>query len=67
MSRWPAATRVTRSQPRLDLAQFYFAHGLAAEAVGLQSVRLADRLGASARTAPAAAVAWLLWYSLESG
>jgi tetratricopeptide (TPR) repeat protein len=29
------ATRVTRSQPRLDLAEFYFAHGLAAEAVGL--------------------------------
>ena len=29
------ATRVTRSQPRLDLAGFYFAHGLAAEAVGL--------------------------------
>lgn len=29
------ATRVTRSQPRLDLAGFYFAHGLAAEAMGL--------------------------------
>ncbi len=29
------ATRVTRSQPRLDLATFYFAHGLAAEAMGL--------------------------------
>ena len=29
------ATRVTRSQPRLDLAGFYFAHGLAAEAAGL--------------------------------
>lgn len=29
------ATRVTRSQPRLDLASFYFAHGLAAEAMGL--------------------------------
>ena len=39
----------------------------AAAAVELDIVRLADRLGPSARTAPAAAVAWLLWYSMESG
>ncbi|MDQ3208695.1 MAG: hypothetical protein M3Q37_08820 [Gemmatimonadota bacterium] len=39
----------------------------AASTVRLHTVRLADRLGASARTAPAAAVAWLLWYSLETG
>jgi tetratricopeptide (TPR) repeat protein len=29
------ATRITRSQPRLDLAQFFFAHGLASETMGL--------------------------------
>ncbi len=29
------ATRITRGQPRLELAQFYFANGLAAEAIGL--------------------------------
>ncbi len=40
---------------------------VAAETVGLGIVRLADRLGQSARTAPAAAVAWLLWHSMESG
>jgi uncharacterized hydantoinase/oxoprolinase family protein len=39
----------------------------AAETVGLDIVRLADRLGQSARTAPAAAVAWLLWYTMEAG
>lgn len=38
----------------------------AAETVGLDIVRLADRLGQSARAAPAAAVAWLLWHSMES-
>lgn len=39
----------------------------AAQAVGLDIVRLADRLGQSARTAPAAAVAWLLWHTMEAG
>ncbi|MBI1778643.1 MAG: tetratricopeptide repeat protein [Proteobacteria bacterium] len=29
------ATRITRGQPRLELAQFYFGNGLAAEAIGL--------------------------------
>ncbi len=38
-----------------------------AEAVGLDIVQLADRLGESARTAPAAAVAWLLWQTMEAG
>jgi uncharacterized hydantoinase/oxoprolinase family protein len=33
----------------------------AARAVGLNILPLADLLGPAARTAPAAAVAWLLW------
>jgi len=38
----------------------------AATAVGLEVIPLADRLGQAARTAPAAAVAWLLWYDMAS-
>jgi probable H4MPT-linked C1 transfer pathway protein len=37
----------------------------AARAAGLTVFSLADQLGNGARTAPAAAVAWLLWQSLE--
>ena len=39
----------------------------AARSVGLGVTPLADLLGNAARIAPAAAVAWLLWYSMESG
>ena len=39
----------------------------AATALGLEIVPLAGRMGDAARTAPAAAVAWLLWTSLEKG
>lgn len=39
----------------------------AARAAGLAVVALSDRLGPAARTAPAAAVAWLLCQSLERG
>ncbi len=38
----------------------------AAEGLGLETTRLSDRLGPSARMAPAAAAAWLLWLHLES-
>ena len=38
----------------------------AASSLGLGIERLFDRLGPSARMAPAAAVAWLLWLQLES-
>jgi (4-(4-[2-(gamma-L-glutamylamino)ethyl]phenoxymethyl)furan-2-yl)methanamine synthase len=38
----------------------------AARRAGLEVTRLADRLGAAARTAPAAAVAWLLAESIEA-
>jgi probable H4MPT-linked C1 transfer pathway protein len=37
----------------------------AAGSLGLSIIPLADRLGSAARTAPAAAVAWLLWDSIE--
>ena len=61
LERWPVITTAVVA----GLGDFIAVE--AAEAVGLHTVRLADRLGASARTAPAAAVAWLLWYGLESG
>jgi hypothetical protein len=38
----------------------------AAGTAGLSVVCLADHLGSAARTAPAAAVAWLLWRNMES-
>jgi probable H4MPT-linked C1 transfer pathway protein len=38
----------------------------AAASLGLEIIPLSDRLGPSARMAPAAAVAWLLWSSAES-
>ena len=38
----------------------------AAASLGLEIEPLSDRLGPSARMAPAAAVAWLLWWHLES-
>jgi uncharacterized hydantoinase/oxoprolinase family protein len=60
LKRWP----VIRSAVVAGLGDFIAVE--AVEAVGPDIVRLADRLGSSARTAPAAAVAWLLWYSMES-
>jgi probable H4MPT-linked C1 transfer pathway protein len=59
-----AIGRVRSRHPRLELAvvtglgDFIAAH--AASLAGLEVVHLADRLGSAARTAPAAAVAWLL-------
>ena len=38
----------------------------AAGRVGLSIMPLAEQIGSAARTAPAAAVAWLLWHTLES-
>jgi hypothetical protein len=61
LERWPAITSAVVA----GLGDFIAVE--AAEAVGLEVVRLADRLGQSARTAPAAAVAWLLWHSRGSG
>ncbi|HEV8177842.1 MAG TPA: hydantoinase/oxoprolinase family protein, partial [Gemmatimonadales bacterium] len=60
LERWPVITTAVVA----GLGDFIAAD--AADRVGLHTVRLADRLGESARTAPAAAVAWLLWYGLES-
>jgi (4-(4-[2-(gamma-L-glutamylamino)ethyl]phenoxymethyl)furan-2-yl)methanamine synthase len=42
-----------------------FIAGEAADSLGLEVVPLSDRLGLSARTAPAEAVAWLLWSNME--
>lgn len=61
VERWPVITTAVAA----GLGDFIAVE--AADSVGLHTVLLADRLGESARTAPAAAVAWLLWYSLESG
>ncbi|GAB4182350.1 MAG: hypothetical protein OHK0024_21740 [Thalassobaculales bacterium] len=36
------STGLSRSKPRLDLAQFFFAHGLAAEALGIMQLIAAD-------------------------
>jgi (4-(4-[2-(gamma-L-glutamylamino)ethyl]phenoxymethyl)furan-2-yl)methanamine synthase len=38
----------------------------AAASLGLEIIPLSDRLGPSARMAPAAAVAWLLWSNMEA-
>lgn len=60
LERWPVITSAVVA----GLGDFIAVE--AAEIAGLDIVRLADRLGPSARTAPAAAVAWLLWNSLET-
>jgi hypothetical protein len=56
--------RVRARHPRLDKAVVAglgdFIAAEAAQRMGLEVVPLADRIGAAARTAPAAAVAWLL-------
>lgn len=61
LERWPVITTAVVA----GLGDFIAVE--AAETVGLNIVRLADRMGQSARTAPAAAVAWLLWYTMGSG
>jgi (4-(4-[2-(gamma-L-glutamylamino)ethyl]phenoxymethyl)furan-2-yl)methanamine synthase len=61
LERWPAITCAVVA----GLGDFIAVE--AAALAGLDIVRLADRLGQSARTAPAAAVAWLLWHSMETG
>jgi len=60
LERWPAVASAVVA----GLGDFIAAE--AAETMGLDIVRLADRLGPSARTAPAAAVAWLLWDRMEA-
>ena len=57
LARWPSI----RLAVVAGLGDFIAAE--AARSLGLGIVPLADRLGPSARTAPAAAVAWLLWSS----
>jgi probable H4MPT-linked C1 transfer pathway protein len=54
--RWPAITMAVVA----GLGDFIAAE--AARNTGLSIISLADRLGQAARIAPAAAVAWLLWY-----
>jgi probable H4MPT-linked C1 transfer pathway protein len=44
-----------------------FIASAAATIAGLDVVPLSDQLGSASRTAPAAAVAWLLWHNLETG
>jgi probable H4MPT-linked C1 transfer pathway protein len=61
LARWPVITSAVVT----GLGNFIAAK--AAETMGLDLVRLADQLGPSARTAPAAAVAWLLWDNREAG
>jgi uncharacterized hydantoinase/oxoprolinase family protein len=60
--------RVLARHPRLDTAVVTglgdFVAAEAARRMGLGLIPLADRLGGAARTAPAAAVAWLLAASL---
>ena len=58
--RWPGITTAVVA----GLGDFIAAD--AASSAGLSIISLADRLGQAARIAPAAAVAWLLWYQ-ESG
>ncbi len=60
LKRWPGVTSAVVA----GLGDFIAA--AAGETVGLDIVRLAERLGQSARTAPAAAVAWLLWDRLQA-
>jgi uncharacterized hydantoinase/oxoprolinase family protein len=66
-----AVGRVRTRHPRLELAVVTglgdFIAAEAARLAGLEVVHLSDRLGNAARTAPAAAVAWLLAERLSSG
>lgn len=61
VERWPLITSAVVT----GLGDFIA--GEAATTVGLDIIPLADRLGQAARTAPAAAVACLLRYRMESG
>jgi probable H4MPT-linked C1 transfer pathway protein len=60
VERWPAITSAVVT----GLGDFIATD--AAASVGLSIIPLAGRLGSAARTAPAAAVAWLLWHCMES-
>jgi probable H4MPT-linked C1 transfer pathway protein len=60
VGRWPAITTAVVT----GLGDFIAID--AARSVGLSITPLADLLGSAARTAPAAAVAWLLWHGMES-
>ena len=66
-----ALQRILKRSPEIGTAVVAglgdFIASEAAASLGLQIVPLADELGAAARTAPATAVAWLLWYSVEAG
>ena len=66
-----ALGRILTRWPRIRLAVVTglgeFIATEAAASLGLEIVPLSDRLGPSARMAPAAAVAWLLWLNMESG
>jgi probable H4MPT-linked C1 transfer pathway protein len=57
--RWPLITSAVVT----GLGDFIAAE--AAASLGLGIVYLSDQLGDAARTAPAAAVAWLLWHSMD--
>lgn len=59
LQRWPLITSAVVT----GLGDFIAAE--AAASVGLGIVYLSDQLGDAARTAPAAAVAWLLWHSMD--
>jgi hypothetical protein len=61
LQRWPGITSAVVT----GLGDFIAAD--AARAVGLDVIPLADQLGSAARTAPAAAVAWLLWHQMAGG
>ncbi|HET9466384.1 MAG TPA: hydantoinase/oxoprolinase family protein [Gemmatimonadales bacterium] len=61
LRRWPGITSAVVT----GLGDFIAAD--AARAVGLDVIPLANQLGGAARTAPAAAVAWLLWHQLAEG
>lgn len=64
-----ALERLRRRWPEIDTAVVTglgdFIAAEAARTAGLATLPLAERLGPAARTAPAAAVAWLLWQSRE--
>jgi uncharacterized hydantoinase/oxoprolinase family protein len=64
-----AIGRLCRSRPQLSTAVVTglgdFIAAEAARTAGLKVIPLVERLGAAARTAPAAAVAWLLRQSLD--
>ncbi len=60
LARWPSIKLAVVT----GLGDFIAAE--AATSLGLKSAPLSDRLGPSARMAPAAAVAWLLWLQMGS-